>query len=351
MRVALDATPLTLSSGGLRRYTVEISLALAANFPEDEYLLASDQSFLLPAEAPPNLKRATPPRSALERRWWSWGLARELARWRCDLFHGTDFAVPYVPLRPSVLMLHDLSPWMNSEWHHAAGRVRMRAPVLIGLGVATLVLTASEAVRRQAIDRFRLHPNRVLAVPLAASPHFRPVEAPARAPYFLYTGTLEPRKNVQALVDSWREVRRTHAVDLVLAGRRRADFPELAPEPGLCILGEVPESDLPALYSGALAFVYPSLYEGFGLPVLEAMQCGACVITSRDPAISEVCGAGAVRVNSAHELGEAMRQAAGAPEWAAAIRARALERAREFSWERTARLTREAYDEARKRFA
>ncbi|HWB95446.1 MAG TPA: glycosyltransferase family 1 protein, partial [Bryobacteraceae bacterium] len=262
-----------------------------------------------------------------------------------------DFAVPYLPRRPSVMTLHDLSPWMDPGWHHAAARVRRRTPLLIGLGIATMLVTPSEAVRRQAIARFRISPERVAAVPLAASPHFRPVPTPpADVPYFLYVGALEPRKNLPLLLSAWREIRKQHHIDLVLAGRRRADFPKLAPEPGLRIAGEVPEAQLPELYSGALAFVYPSFYEGFGLPVLEAMQCGSLVITSRDAAIGEVAGGAAIEVFGEKELITALRTAIENPECAAQWREKALRRAAEFSWARTARLTREVYLEAQRRF-
>ncbi len=105
---------------------------------------------------------------------------------------------------------------------------------------------------------------------------------------------------------------------------------------------------MPALYSGALAFIYPSLYEGFGLPVLEAMQCGACVIASR--AVAEAGGDAAVYADTRRELAEAMETAASRPEWVQARRERSLARAREFSWERTARMTYEVYREARRRF-
>jgi glycosyltransferase involved in cell wall biosynthesis len=262
-----------------------------------------------------------------------------------DLVHGPDFAVPYIPRRPSVLTLHDLSPWM---WRRAAKRVRRRTPVLLELGIATMIVTPGEAVRKQAIERFRLRPERVVAVPEAAAAWFRPVATAPATPYFLFVGTLEPRKNLAALVEAWREVRRHHPVELVLAGRRRSDFAALAKEPGLRIMGEVPDEALPQLYSGALAFVYPSLYEGFGLPVLEAMQCGACVIASR--AVAEAAGDAAVYADTPQELARAMREAVERPEWRAEFGARSLLRAREFSWERTARMTYEVYEEARRRF-
>lgn len=351
MRVAVEATTLTISSGGLKRYTRELSLALAHCFPDDEFYLISDQPFELPEGAPHNLRKGGGPRNAVERRWWLWGIAREMGRLNADLVHGPDFAVPYLAQRPSVLSLHDLSPWMNPEWHHAADRVRRRTAVLLELGVATMVMTPGEAVRRQAIERFRLRPDRVVAVPYAGAPYFHPVRPRENGapPYFLYVGTLEPRKNLPALIEAWRDLRREFAVDLVLAGKRRADFPEPAQEPGLKLLGEVPDEQLAELYSGAVAFVYPSFYEGFGLPVLEAMQCGTCVIASR--AVREAGGDAVLYADDARELASAMRLTLGNGDAARERRDKSLRRASEFTWERTARATHDVYVEARRRFA
>ena len=118
---------------------------------------------------------------------------------------------------------------------------------------------SARAIRRAAVERFRVHPDRVVATPLAPRSDFRAVKsAPAVRPYLLFVGTLEPRKNVPAMLAAWREVRKVHDVDLVLAGRRRPDGPDISSEPGLRLLGEVPDEQLPGLYSGALAFVYPS---------------------------------------------------------------------------------------------
>src|SRR5438128_1352884 len=137
MRVAVDATPLALTTGGLARYTSELVQTLAVEFPDDRYYLVSDQigGRVL---------------GALERRWWLWGLQREMDRRHAEIFHGTNFEVPYLPTRPSVLSLHDLSPWTDGRWHHAANRVRRRTPPLIKLGIATMIVTNSQAVRRQA---------------------------------------------------------------------------------------------------------------------------------------------------------------------------------------------------------
>ena len=353
MKIALDATPLTVPSGGVRRYTEELSRALAENFPQDEFWLLSDQRFEPPVPGPANLKQGRGPRNLLERRWWLWGLQGEISRLGIDVFHGTDFAVPYLPVRPSVMTLHDLSPWMDPSWHVEADRVRKRTPMLLRLGLATMVITPSEAVRQQAMQSFRLQASRVVAVPLAAGRNFHPVRAPsASPPYLLYVGTLEPRKNLPLLLDVWREVRRQYPIELVLAGRRREDFPEIPAESGLHLRGLTPEQDLPKLYSGALAVIYPSFYEGFGLPVLEAMQCGAAVIASRDRAITEVAGDAAILldVNDRRAWVDALTSLLTQPAQLLAWREKSLARAAQFSWTKTAQLTREVYGHAVERF-
>ncbi len=353
MIVALDATPLTLASGGIARYVRELSGALAQEFPEDDFVLVSDQPFEAPPGCRHNLRARSGPRNWLEERWWLYGVHREMARSAARIFHGTHFTVPWLPLRPSVMTLHDLSPWLDPAWQADARFVRRRAPYLVGLGLATMILTHSEAVRREVMDYFRIHPDRIQAVPLAAADHFRPVPAPPPpAPYFLYVGALEPRKNLDTLLRAWREIYKRRPVDLLLVGRARSDFTPPACEPGLRVLGEVSDEHLPGLYSGAIACLYPSLYEGFGLPVLEAMQCGALVLASRIPAIQEVAGDAALLLDprDASAWIEAMSAAAAHAESLPAWRGKALRRARSFSWARTARLTRAAYAQALHRF-
>ena len=355
MRIALDATPLTTPSGGVRRYTEQLSRALAETFPADEFWLLSDQAFQSPNDRLPNLKAGQRPRHLLDRRWWLWGLQKEISRLGIHVFHGTDFAVPYLPVCASVMTLHDLSPWMDPSWHSASHRVRNRTPILLRLGLATMVITPSEAIRKQAIERFRLLPQRVVAIPLAAADVFQPPEKlpSADPPYLLYLGTIEPRKNIHFLLEVWRELRREYPVELVIAGRRRPDSPEIGPEPGLRILGLTDEEDLPRLIAGALAFVYPSYYEGFGLPVLEAMQCGAAVIASCDSAIAEIANNAAILldIHDRRAWVETIRALLEEPQRLNPWREKALTRAAEFTWTRTAKLTREVYEQALRRFS
>jgi glycosyltransferase involved in cell wall biosynthesis len=321
MRIGIDATPLTGPGGGIARYTRELARALAE---QDEVLL------LGPGAG----------------RWWSLGLPRELKARAADVFHGTDFAVPYRRVCPSVMTLHDLSPWMDPAWHSAAQRVRRRTPWLLRLRRPTLVITPTEAVRRQAIERFGLPAGFVHAVPHGVSLPY--AETSAAGNYFLVLGTLEPRKNLPRAIEAWREVRRTHDVELWLVGRRRDDAPALPDEPGLRWLGEVEDARLPALLQGARAVLYPSLYEGFGLPVLEAMNCGAVVIATTDEAVSEVAGDGALRADPrvTREWVQAMRAVLEQPALAQAMREAGRKRAKIFTWARTAELTRAVYTEA-----
>jgi len=350
LKIALDATPLILSSGGLPRYVTELSLALARHFPEDQYTLLSDQPFGFPEDPPPNLTRGVAPHAELDRKWWLWGVRRAIRQSGAQVFHGTNFEVPYLGQTPAILTIHDLSPWRNPAWHDAADRVRRRTPWLVRLRRARMILTVSEAVRREVIGHFGVNAAQVRAVPLAASALFRPLAraaAPDR-PFFLFVGTLEPRKNVAALVEAWHSTREQTGADLIIAGRNRSDFVPIAPREGLSLLGEVPDHELPRLYADALAFVYPTHYEGFGLPVLEAMQCGCPVITSHDPAVTEVAAGAALHAGTAAELAEAMRSVALQPDLRNDLRKAGLARAYSFSWRRTARETRAIYAEVAK---
>jgi glycosyltransferase involved in cell wall biosynthesis len=326
-------------AGGVPRYVRELHAALRELATEDTFDLLTDQP----------VPGAIGPRANwLERKWWLAGLPLTLRRERFDVFHGTEFAVPYIPVCASVLSLHDLSPWMDPAWHGAGvSRVRQRTPWLLRLGLATMILTLSEAVRRRAIAKFHLRPERVVAVPLAASANLRPVNVP-KENYLLYVGTLEPRKNLPMLVEAWRALKPRHNVRLLLAGRRREDGPQFTPGDGLELLGPVPEEQLAALYSGALAVVYPTHYEGFGLPIVEAMQCGVPVVTSTDESVVEVAGGAALHcdANSPAQWVAALSALLENPEKRTELTAAGLARAAQFSWQRTARETLAVYHQA-----
>src|SRR5258708_1819010 len=174
MHVAIDAPPLTVPTGGARRHTWELSVALAERFPEDGYWLLSDQAFALPGDAPANLKTGPAPHGRMERKWWSYGVQRAMGRIGANVFWGPDFSVPYLPLRPSVLTILDLSPWKNPAWAPGSARVRRRTPWLLKMHSATVVMTISEAIKREIIEHFRVPAAKGFVVPLAAGRRFHP---------------------------------------------------------------------------------------------------------------------------------------------------------------------------------
>jgi glycosyltransferase involved in cell wall biosynthesis len=353
MNIGLDATPLSVPAGGIRRYTEELSRALAAESTDDHFWLLSDQPFPCIAGGHSNLHCGQLPSSALDRRWWSIGLPREMARIDAHLFHGTDFAVPYRQTVPSVMTVHDLTPWRAITRNETAPRVRRRSAALLKLHRPSMLIAPTSAIRAELIERFTLDPAIVLAVPHAASEMFRPLPAPPpHRPYFLHVGAIQKRKNLDVILNAWRHLRRSQEVDLVLAGKVRDPASRPAAEPGLHILESESDDRLASLYSAATACFIPSHYEGFGLPALEAMQCGCPVIASRDPALMEVSGGAAEHVDATDDPAwrTAMEAVLTNPALRDSLRERGLARASNFSWRQTARLTREVYAEALRRF-
>ena len=377
MLIGLDAIPLTEPLAGVGHYTLELARALARAAPSDEFELVYPSSYPPvdlnegPLPLPPNLKPARVHVRALGRRWFAAGLPRYAGRRGLALFHGTNYEVPLWGAGAKVVTFHDLSLLLRPETHEArrVRRARRRLPVM--LRAADAVITPTEYVRREVCEHLRAPASKVFAVPEAARAAFRPA-APAEAEearrrlgvgseFLLAVGTVEPRKNLAALVGAFEEVLRARpasGLQLVIAGGRGwladplFEALERSPARGRVVLaGYLRDRDLRALYSSCLLFVYPSLYEGFGLPPLEAMSCGAPVVAGRAPAVAEVAG-GAARLVDTDRPGEFARALIELLEDDAARRALAaagLRRAAEFSWERTARHTLEVYAEALRR--
>jgi glycosyltransferase involved in cell wall biosynthesis len=236
----------------------------------------------------------------------------------------------------------------TSELHQ-----QYRALSMESLQGADAVLAISEYGRREIVEEFALPPDRVHAVHLGVDAAFfdRPAPRPRSAPYFLCTGSDYPHKNLPLLLRSyaWLRARWPEAPELVLVGHRTKapGIYELGhePAPGVRYLGELERHALPALYQHAAAFVYPSTYEGFGLPILEAMAAGTPVVCARLTSVPEVAGEAALYLDelSMDELADRMRAAASD----SALRARLIEagreRAKRFTWEETARRTAEVY--------
>jgi glycosyltransferase involved in cell wall biosynthesis len=286
-----------------------------------------------------------------------------------ELFHATDHLLPFLRRTPTVFTVHDLAFLERPETHLPYNRLYLSLMMPRFVRAATAIIADSEATRRDVLRHYGVPSDKVRVVYLGVEQAFRPVEpAEARAhvdaryglsgPYALFVGTLEPRKNVRGLLLAYRrllqgwEEREGEAPKLAIAGARGWWYQELfrlargqGLDTAVRFLGRVADEDLPALYSAAAAFVYPSLYEGFGLPPLEALACGTPVVCSNRASLPEVVGDAALQVDTTRteDIATALERALTDDELRATLRARGLARAGELTWERTGTETARVY--------
>jgi len=280
------------------------------------------------------------------------------------LFHATEHLLPPLADIPTVLTVHDLIFAHLPQHHKAMNRAYLRATMPMYARCASAVIAVSEATKTDLMTFYGLEPTSITVIPEAAEPRFRPqppeVVERARARYglppryVLAVGTIEPRKNLSRLVDACGPLLDEGLIDaLVIVGGvgwlyegflrhvEQSPWRERIIRPGF-----VPDDDLPAVYAGALATAQPSLYEGFGLPMLEAMASGCPVCASQTSSLPEVGGDAALYVdpNDTETMTETLRALARDPGLRAEMVARGLRRAGGYSWERTARETLALYE-------
>jgi alpha-1,3-rhamnosyl/mannosyltransferase len=375
MRIGIDGLPLTESLAGIGHYTLELAQHLARSLHDDQVDVVSPRPFLPSIttlqDSNSHLRLTQEKLNLITKRWWSIGLPRYLRQGRLDVFHGTNFEIPLQGVCPTVVTIHDLSLLLHPETHERrrVWRARSRLPLMARR--ATMVITVSAAVSSEVQQHLKLPADRIITVHSAARERFRRMEAERakeicnrlniNKDFVLYAGTIEPRKNLQLLVRAFEEYSRGKetGLQLVLAGKKGWMVNELdkqlrrsAVGRNVLFTGYLNDEELCALYSSCKLFVYPSLYEGFGLPPLEAMACGATVIAGRIPSISEVLGSAArlVSPHSATELAEAMRELLEGDRLREELGRAGQKRASQYSWSLTAARTREIYEEAIARF-
>jgi len=379
MRIGLDGIPLTALKTGVGHYTFELACALAGVAPESSFevvypsnlppvaITEQDASLSLPA----NLKIKRVRVGPLGRYWWSTGLPRYVRSTGIELFHGTNYDVPPWRQCATVLTIHDLSLLIHPETHETrrVSRSRRRLPLMAR--AANAVIVPTESVQSEVFEYLGLSADKVFAVPEAARTCFTPVELAETEvvrrrlgigdDFLLTVGTIEPRKNLLTLLSAFEELARQRplaTLQLVIAGSRgwlsEPFFAALERSPmrqRIILTGYLNDEELRALYSSCRAFVYPSIYEGFGLPPLEAMACGAPVITSRIPALEETTGGAAILVEltNAEAFAAAIADLLDSDDLRSKLSALGRSRAAEFTWERTARLTLDVYEKAQAR--
>jgi glycosyltransferase involved in cell wall biosynthesis len=356
MRIAIGAIVRTL--GGPATYAIELVRALAERrTPGMEYVVLTDgpEAFDDMPVAVEHLPLRSPWAQPL---WDHVQVPRALRRVRADLYHGTKNAVPLAAPCPSVVTIHDLAVYHHPESFALAQRWHLRAHTPHAVRVARVILTVSEHAAADLRARFPHAAAKVRPVPNGVSERFRPVTDVAvlqafrdrhglgDGPLIGYLGTLQPRKNVELLAAAFGRVAPTlPGAELVLAGRIRPGYRPDLPRERVRLIGPLSEADLPLFYSATAVLVNASLYEGFGLTLVEAMACGCPVIALRRSAVPEVTGDAAWLLDAPTEdaLARALVAMVGTPATAARHRALGLLRATEFSWARAAARVEEAY--------
>jgi alpha-1,3-rhamnosyl/mannosyltransferase len=368
----LDARTATNHFPGIGRYVLNLARAMVPLIDVDERLVLLHDptrpcSLNLAALAGDRVQVVDVPISPFSLR-QQWAVPRMLHRLRADVYHSPYYLMPYWPGVPTVLTVYDLISLLYPQYVSVQARLLFRWMMALALRAASHVTVISQATRGDLLAFYRLSPRKVRAIPLAANPAFHPQPSEAVAAllarlnipqrYILYLGSNKPHKNLVRLIDAFSRI--THYASrftLVIAGAWDTRYPEprqrvaaLGLENTVRFLGPVPEEDLSALYTGAALFVFPSLYEGFGLPVLEAMACGVPVVCSNTPSLLEVCSDAVLYFDPAdvEAIAKALRQALADPDLRAELRERGLARVAQFSWERTARQTLHLYREALK---
>ncbi len=362
--IVLDARTATDHFPGIGRYVVNLASALHHVAPDLDLVLLRDphipaQRLTLPDL--PALDCAVSPFSLQQQ----WRMRSALRRAGTALYHSPYYLMPYYPGIPAIFTCHDLIPLIFPHYFNAHQRLIYRLTHQLALHTARFTIAVSQSTRADLLRFLRAPYEQIVVVPEGVDKHFKPLSRaevdrvrqkhalPDR--YVLYFGSNKPHKNVPRLVQAFAQsgIRdRRSGIGLVIAGHWDERYPQakaLVEQLGLKdrvrFIGPVKDADLPALYGGAELFAFPSKYEGFGLPVLEAMACGVPVVCGNRSSLPEVVGDAALLCDPhdvaslAHMIGQALTDRV----LSESLRARGLARAAQFSWEQTAQRTLDVY--------
>jgi glycosyltransferase involved in cell wall biosynthesis len=380
MKIGINALFFQQPATGSAQYMIHLLAALAEVDQQNEYVLLGAQP--IKAEQHPAFPYQVWPvpgiisnRENIEKLIWEQltgpAAAREAG---VDVFHVPYFAPPLLPRTPTVVTIHDVIP-LRLPLYQAGAKVKAYMKLVSQAAHnATRIITVSQHAKQDMVDALKIPPERIRVIYEAAGEEYRPITdtetlARVRARYGLgeryvfYLGGLDQRKNVPQLVRAFSHLYRRledPRLQLLVSGNPDKNNGPLFPDPrpvgaelgmsGQIIYRFVEEEDKAALYSGASVFVFPSLYEGFGLDPLEAMSCGAPVVCSNRTSLPEVVGDAALTVDpeDLDTLVEAMYRVLTDQQLAADMRARSLQRAAQFSWRKAAQETLSVYEEVYK---
>jgi glycosyltransferase involved in cell wall biosynthesis len=375
MRICLDLSPVVQRKAGLGTYAQRLAEHLLAADRENTYT-----AFHYGRKVKEPLR---PPLDTLPRRAVSWsarpwrlgvaarhflGLNMDGLFSDVDIFHATEHLLPPLRRVRTVFTFHDAIYALFPQYHLPMNRLFLGLMMPRFLRRADAIIAVSECSKRDAVRLYGIDPACIRVVYEGVDARFQPVTDPTHLAqvraryglperYILYVGTIEPRKNLVALLEAWSKIRNSNFEvrnSLVIAGKKGwlyesffARLRELGLEGEVLLPGYIADEDLPAVYSAASVFVFPSLYEGFGLPPLEAMACGTPVVCSNASSLPEVCDEAALLVapTDTSALAQAMARVLSDDSLRATLRAHGLAQAAQFTWARTARETLAVYRE------
>jgi glycosyltransferase involved in cell wall biosynthesis len=354
VRIAFDGRAFDSPAGGVRRYVNELSGAMRRVAPGIELMAVGVSAET--ALPPGVLRRPAAWSLPTNLGWAAAGLPLSARGVTFDVFHAPAYMTPLWGPRPILLTIHDVSyERQPEEYPYRYGPVR-RAFYAVCARRADRVITDSEFSRTEIMAAYGIAADRIDVAPLGIGAEFTPDAAVPRELYVLHVGDLRSRRNLEMLLDVVIDLRRTAAdlvnLRLVLAGRDTGSLAGLKRQAELAghaaalqHVDRPADKDLVSLYRKASVFAYPSRYEGFGLPVLEAMACGTPVVVSSAGSVPEVAGRDALLVDPDDRRGwrEALLTVLSDPARAAALGEQGRRRAVVFTWERTATLTLAAY--------
>lgn len=364
MRIAIDATATSSQRAGQEGYTFNLIKGLVSVGNENNYFIFAKKEILDELNInKPNFRlipcniHSRPIRLL----WELFVLPFHIKRYRIGILHSPHYIIPLLNFGwKSVVTIHDMTFFLYPGVHTFSKKLFFRWMISYSIKKADMVICVSESTKRDMMKLLNAPNGKLITVPEAADDIYMPVnnlksteeikqKYRITGKFILYVGVLEPRKNISALIKAFSQLLdKGFNYQLVIAGKKGWDYNQifemvknLKLEDKIIFTGYVPSEDLLFLYNAAKLFVYPSLYEGFGIPVLEAMCCGTPVITSNISSMPEVAGEGAILINphSIEELRDAMIQCLSNKELSDELRKKGLERAKKFSWEKTARQT------------
>lgn len=364
MQIAIDASTIS-TQGGPRTYVLGLLEALLRNDRENDYVVFYNEPSHL-GRFPRAKEVVLPGKNPLARLWREHVLLPlACRREKIDVLHCPKSAIPFFTPCPTVVTLHDLIPLKHPETEKVAARIYWRLQIPIAARRSDFIITDSEHARGEILTDFGVPPEKVRAVMLGFDPamiaprdndHGLRIRGRYGLPasYILYVGTIQPRKNLDTLIEAFSRLKKEgfYQGKLVIVGRKGwlydklfARITELHLDSQVIFTGFVPDEELPYIFDAARVFVYLSLFEGFGLPPLEAMACGVPVITSNTTSLPEVVGDAGIAIPplDVAQVTAALKSVIEDPVMAAAMKEKGSIRARSFSWDVAAATTLEIY--------